>query len=103
MFKALSTEKQSLLEADNKGLKDLAAWQEKNGKLTLQNAQLADELKKYRDMDLRLTECLDELTKKDSLVNYFPEIYLLHSFEITGFVMCNSEEKNESHYHSQFG
>ncbi|KAM3728817.1 Microtubule-associated tumor suppressor [Dirofilaria immitis] len=64
----LSTEKQALLEADNKGLKDLAAWQEKNKKLTLQNAQLADELKKYRDMDLRLTECLDELTKKDSLI-----------------------------------
>ncbi|EFO25274.2 hypothetical protein LOAG_03212 [Loa loa] len=65
---ALSTEKQALLEADNKGLKDLAAWQEKNGKLTLRNAQLADDLKKYRDIDLRLTECLDELTKKDSLI-----------------------------------
>uniref|UniRef100_A0AAF5PJX3 Uncharacterized protein n=2 Tax=Wuchereria bancrofti TaxID=6293 RepID=A0AAF5PJX3_WUCBA len=65
---ALSNEKQALLEANNKGLKGLAAWQEKNGKLTLQNTQLADELKKYRDMDLRLTECLDELTKKNSLI-----------------------------------
>ncbi|VBB26413.1 unnamed protein product [Acanthocheilonema viteae] len=65
---ALSNEKQALLEADNKGLKDLATWQEKSGKLALQNAQLADELKKYRDMDLRLAECLDELTKKDSLI-----------------------------------
>uniref|UniRef100_A0A0R3RSV2 Coiled-coil domain-containing protein n=1 Tax=Elaeophora elaphi TaxID=1147741 RepID=A0A0R3RSV2_9BILA len=65
---ALSSEKQTLLEADNKGLKDLAAWQEKNGKLTLQNAQLVDELKKYRDMDVRLAECLNELTKKDSLI-----------------------------------
>uniref|UniRef100_A0A915PSB2 Uncharacterized protein n=1 Tax=Setaria digitata TaxID=48799 RepID=A0A915PSB2_9BILA len=67
--KALSTEKQALLEADNKGLKDVAAWQEKNKKLTLQNAQLADELKKYRDIDLRLTQCLDELKKKDSLID----------------------------------
>ncbi|KAK6112237.1 hypothetical protein QQG55_46910 [Brugia pahangi] len=70
---ALSNEKQALLEADNKGLKELAAWQEKNGKLTLQNAQLADELKKYRDMDLRLTECLDELTKKNSLIEELNE------------------------------
>ncbi|VDO41729.1 unnamed protein product [Brugia timori] len=70
---ALSNEKQALLEADNKGLKELAAWQEKNGKLTLQNTQLADELKKYRDMDLRLTECLDELTKKNSLIEELNE------------------------------
>lgn len=33
------------------------------------NSQLGDELKKYHDMDLRLSECLDELTKKDSLVS----------------------------------
>ncbi|VDK70772.1 unnamed protein product, partial [Onchocerca ochengi] len=64
----LSTEKQALLKADNKGLKDMAKWQEKNRKLTLQNAQLADELKKYRDMDLRYTDCLDELKTKDSLI-----------------------------------
>ncbi|CAG9531385.1 unnamed protein product [Cercopithifilaria johnstoni] len=70
---ALLSEKQTLLEADNKGLKDLAAWQEKNGKLTLQNAQLADELKKYRDVDLRLAECLDEIAKKDSLIEELNE------------------------------
>ncbi|VDK74833.1 unnamed protein product [Litomosoides sigmodontis] len=65
---ALLSEKQALLKADNNDRKDLAACQEKNEKLTLQNAQLADELEKYRGMDARLEKCLDELTKKDSLI-----------------------------------
>lgn len=78
LFKTLLSEKQTLLEANNKGLKDLTIWQEKNAKLASQNAQLADELKKYFDVDLRLKEYLDELTKKDSLVSCFPEdIFIL--------------------------
>lgn len=83
LFKALLSEKQALLEADNRDRKDLAAWQEKNEKLTLQNAQLADELKKYRDEDSRLAKCLDELTKKDSLVSCFQEL-CLRSFRNCG-------------------
>lgn len=69
-FKALTKEKQSLLEADNKGLKDVVAWQEKTKNLTVLNAQLVDELKKYRDVESRLQDCLDELSKKDSLVSF---------------------------------